>query len=229
MPIDGWKGSAYKEPLSGGNLERRLPAGKPVGQTVRFGATAPGILTMQEARSAAPSRKKIPAPGTKPVAHANTGPVFQHYQAAVQLVQQAKYDKALAALEKLLPTAPPEILERCKMYIHTCQRQMERHNLAFATPEERYDYAISKLNTGFYEEAREQFNGVIADHSQADYAYYGLAVLDSMTGHSQDCLTNLAKAIALNPRNRLQARSDNDFQSMVDDPRFTELLYPEIP
>ena len=30
-----------------------------------------------------------------------------------------------------------------------------------------------------------------------------------------------------NPRNRIQARSDSDFQDMADDPRFTELLYPE--
>jgi hypothetical protein len=50
-----------------------------------------------------------------------------------------------------------------------------------------------------------------------------------MTGHTQDCLKNLAQAIELNPRNRLQARADSDFQSMADDPRFTELLYPEVP
>jgi tetratricopeptide (TPR) repeat protein len=158
-----------------------------------------------------------------------TGPAFQHYQSAVQLIQQAKYDKALAAFEKLLLIAPPEILERCKMYISTCRRQLETPKLAFATPEERYDYAVSQLNTGFYEEAREQFTGVIVDDPNADYAYYGLAVLDSITGHPQECLFNLSKAIELNRKNRLQARSDNDFQSMVDDPRFTELLYPEVP
>jgi tetratricopeptide (TPR) repeat protein len=151
------------------------------------------------------------------------------YQSAVQLVQQGKYDKALIAFEKLLPAAPPEILERAKMYISTCQRQLERTNLAFQTSEERYDYAISQLNQGYFEEAREQLNGVVTDDSRADYAFYGLAVLDSMTGHPQDCLDNLSRAIELNPKNRLQARSDNDFQSMVDDPRFTELLYPEIP
>jgi hypothetical protein len=33
----------------------------------------------------------------------------------------------------------------------------------------------------------------------------------------------------MNPKNRLQARVDNDFQNMADDPRFTELLYPEVP
>jgi tetratricopeptide (TPR) repeat protein len=196
---------------------------------VRFETLAPGKSMTQEARHAAPSRKKIPAPAMKSAGHSTMGPAFQQYQSAVQLVQHAKYDKALAAFEKLVSAAPPEILERCKMYISTCQRQLEQHNLAFNTPEERYDYAVSQLNTGFYDEAREQFNGVVTDDPKADYAYYGLAVLDSITGRPQDCLNNLAKAIGLNPRNRLQARSDNDFQSMVDDPRFTELLYPEIP
>jgi hypothetical protein len=38
----------------------------------------------------------------------------------------------------------------------------------------------------------------------------------------------LSRAIELNPKNRVQARVDNDFQNMVDDPRFTELLYPEV-
>jgi tetratricopeptide (TPR) repeat protein len=184
---------------------------------------------MQEARMAAPGRKKSSATAAKPGAHPGTGPAFTQYQSAVQLLQQSKYDKALAAFEKLLITAPPELRERCRMYISTCQRQLERPNLAFATPEERYDYAVSQLNVGLYEEAREQFNSVVSDHPRADYAYYGLAVLECITNRPQECLANLNRAIELNPRNRLQARTDNDFQSMLDDPRFTELLYPEIP
>ena len=175
-------------------------------------------------------KKEVSPPGKPGVPPSPvTGPAFQHYQAAVQLVQQGKYDKALAAFEKLLPAAPPELQERCKMYISTCQRQLDKHNLTFLTPEEHYDYAVSQLNTGYYEEAREQFGAILAAHPEADYAFYGLALLDAMTGRTQDCLGNLAKAIELNSRNRLQARVDNDFQSMVDDPRFTELLYPEVP
>ena len=185
----------------------------------------------QEARTAAPSRKKTPPPAAKPVGVSNTGtgPAFQHYQAAVQLLQQGKCEKALAAFEKLLAVAPVAILERCKMYIITCQRQLEKHKLTFLTPEEHYDYAISQLNTGYYEEAREQFGSILEDYPSADYAHYGLAVLNAITGRAQDCLASLSRAIDLNPKNRLQARADNDFQSMVDDPRFTELLYPEIP
>jgi len=186
---------------------------------------------MQEARSAAASRKKTALSTAKADAHARaiTGAAFQQYQTSVQLLQQGKYEKALAALEKLLPDAPAELRERCKMYISTCQRQLEKPALSFLTPEEHYDYAISQLNTGYYEEAREQFDSILASNPDTDYALYGLAVLDAMTGRSQNCLENLARAIELNPRNRLQARVDNDFQNIVDDPRFTDLLYPEIP
>jgi len=176
-------------------------------------------------------RKKEPSPSGKSGGHPapTSGPAFQHYQSAVQLLQQGKFEKALAAFEKMLPTAPIELLDRCKMYVLTCQRQLENRRLTFLTPEEHYDYAISQLNTGYYEEAREQFDGILSAHPTADYAFYGLALLDAITRRTQDCLGNLARAIELNPRNRLQARADNDFQSMVDDPRFTELLYPEIP
>jgi tetratricopeptide (TPR) repeat protein len=128
-----------------------------------------------------------------------------------------------------MPTAPMEIKERCKMYMVTCKRQLDRPNLAFSTPEEHYDYAVSQLNTGYFEEAREQFNSILSGHPDADYAFYGLALLEAITGQSQECLTSLTRAIELNPRNRLQARVDNDFQTMLDDPRFTELLYPEVP
>jgi tetratricopeptide (TPR) repeat protein len=185
----------------------------------------------QEVRSAAASRKKSPSLATKPGSQSSTASAaaYQQYQAAVQLVQQGKFDRALAAFEKLIPTAPFEIVERCRMYLHACRRQMDKHGLAFVTPEERYDYAVSQLNGGYFEEAGEQFRGIIADYPDADYAYYGLALLDSITGRVQGCLDHLAKAIELNPKNRLQARSDNDFQNMVDDPRFTELLYPEVP
>ena len=68
---------------------------------------------------------------------------------------------------------------------------MERPALTFSTPEEHYDYAVSQLNTGYYEEAREQFTNILASHPNADYAYYGLALLDAITGQAQECLANL--------------------------------------
>jgi tetratricopeptide (TPR) repeat protein len=154
---------------------------------------------------------------------------LQHYQAALQLLQQAKFDKALIAFEKLLGTAPPALAERSRMYLVACHRELSKSKLEFVTPEEQYDYAVSLLNTDYYEEAREQFTDILRGHPTADYALYGLAVLDAITGQTEECLEHLARAIDGNAKNRLQARTDTDFHSMQDDPRFTELLYPEAP
>ena len=106
--------------------------------------------------------------------------------------------------------------------------QIAKGKTTFHSDEERYDYAVSLLNVGHYEDARDQFKQIIRGNSRADYAFYGLAVLASMTGETHTCLEHLSEAIRLNPRSRIQARADSDFQDMADDPRFTELLYPEI-
>src|SRR5579863_793939 len=103
----------------------------------------------QEARATAQNRKKnTPAPA-KVDGKSYSGAAFQSYNSAVQLLQQGKYDKAIAAFEKLLADAPIELKDRCKIYIITCQRQLEKSQLRFETPEEHYDYAVSKLNTGY--------------------------------------------------------------------------------
>jgi tetratricopeptide (TPR) repeat protein len=183
----------------------------------------------QEARTAGSGRKKITTTAAKSDGKAVSGPALHSYNSAVQFLQHGNFDKALAAFEKMLPDAPMELKERCRMYIATCRRQIEKSQLKFETPEEHYDFAVSLLNTGYFEEARDQFSKILSQHPEADYVYYGLAVLEAITGRTQECLNNLAQAIDLNPRNRLQARVDNDFQNIVDDPRFTELLYPEIP
>jgi TolA-binding protein len=92
---------------------------------------ATGKIMTQEARSAAPSRKKTSVVAGKSDSHGRTGndAAVQHYQAAVQLLQQGKYEKALVALEKLLPEAPVELQDRCRVYIVTCRRQMEKGSL----------------------------------------------------------------------------------------------------
>jgi hypothetical protein len=40
-------------------------------------------------------------------------------------------------------------------------------------------------------------------------------------------MANLKIAITLNSANRYHARNDEDFAFLQEDPRFTELLYPE--
>jgi tetratricopeptide (TPR) repeat protein len=165
--------------------------------------------------------------GTLPPTDTARTQIVAQYEAALRLMQEGKYDKAHAAFDKMLAAGAGELSERARMYSNACALQMTKGKNSFSSCEEHYDYAVSLLNDGHYEDAREQFQQILKENEKADYAFYGLAVLASMTGDSHHCLEHLTEAIRQNPRNRIQARADSDFQDMADDPRFTELLYPE--
>jgi tetratricopeptide (TPR) repeat protein len=184
---------------------------------------------MQDARQGPRRSPRTIAGKTHPVSNPAQQQALQHYQMGLQLMQEGKFDKARVIFDKLVNSGPSELLERARVYLAACDRNAQRAALTFATPGEQYDYAVSLLNTGFYEEARDHFESILTRSPNADYAHYGIAILDSMTGQAEECLEHLTTAIELNPQNRIQARSDSDFQDMADDPRFTELLYPEIP
>jgi tetratricopeptide (TPR) repeat protein len=154
--------------------------------------------------------------------------VLANYEVAVRLMQEGKFEKARSSFEKLLAAGAGNLSDRIRMYISASTTQLSREKASFTNHEEHYDYAVSLLNDGHYEDAKEQFQEILKQNAEADYAFYGLAVLASMTGDSHTCLEHLTEAIRRNPRNRIQARADSDFQDMADDPRFTELLYPEI-
>lgn len=184
---------------------------------------------MQETRESSSAKRTPRAPAAKP--HGGNDPQQRQlgdYQNAVQLMQEGRFEKARSLFEKLVHDAPPEILERSRVYLSVCERNSSRPSLSFASPEEQYDYAVSLLNTGSYEDARDQFESILSSSPQADFAHYGMALLCSMTGQAEEALEHLSRAIEFNPANRIQARSDPDFVDMADDPRFTELLYPEM-
>ena len=181
----------------------------------------------------------VPTPATKRAPKTLAGSIpaqadhsraeaLAHYEAALRLMQEGKYEKAHAAFNQMLASNPGDLADRIRMYINACMMQVSKGKTSFTSHEEHYDYAISLLNDGHYEDAREQFKAILKENDKADYAFYGLAVLASMTGDSHTCLEHLTEAIRQNPRNRIQARADSDFQDMADDPRFTELLYPEV-
>jgi tetratricopeptide (TPR) repeat protein len=182
-------------------------------------------------KNAAPSTTKRPRTiaGAVPAsAGGQRTQALARYEAALRIMQDGKFEKASAAFQQLLTACPPELTERIRMYINACTQQSAKSESKFLSCEERFDFAISLLNDGNYEDARTHLKHILAENTCADYAFYGLAVLASMTGDAQRCLENLTEAIRLNPRNRIQARADSDFQDMADDPRFTELLYPEV-
>ena len=133
-------------------------------------------MLMQNPGQGVPARRnpKLIEGKARPLVNAGHQKSLHEYQTALQWMHEGKYEKARLTFEKLTNDGPVEILERVRIYLAACQRHGQHIGLSFNSTEEQYDYAISLLNTGFYEEARDQFHRILKSNPSADYAYYGL-------------------------------------------------------
>jgi len=168
--------------------------------------------------------------GAKPM-KVTEDPRFAHavqsYEAGLKALQVHKYDKAKGYFEKVLAGPSTELADRANVHLNTCNQQMNRTSTTFKTPEEQFDYAVSLMNMGDYVTARENFDALTQKYAKLDFIWYGMAALNCLTGRFPEAISNLNESIRLNPANRYQARNDSDFKNLADDPRFTELLYPD--
>src|SRR5580765_3690748 len=151
----------------------------------------------------------------------------QNYEAGLRAMQERKFEKAKGLLLKAVTGASKELADRVSVHVNTCNQNLERSANQFKSPEEHYDYAVSLMNVGDYVTAREHLDKLLKQNAKADYVIYGLAALECLTGHVEDSLRHLDEALHLNAQLRFQARNDSDFQNLAEDPRFTELLYPD--
>ena len=150
------------------------------------------------------------------------------YEEGVQALHQQKYLRAKQLLEKVFAGPSKELNDRAQMHMRIIEQRMNRVPAAnLRTPEEFYQAGIATMNLGRWDEAREHLLRARKLAPKADYVFYAMAALDCLTGESESAMENLKVAIQLRPENRYHARNDEDFAFLQEDPRFTELLYPE--
>ena len=150
------------------------------------------------------------------------------YEEAMSLFHQQKFQRAKAELEKVMAGPSKELADRARTHLRiTEQRMKPSHDQNPKSPEEHYQRGVAMMNLGRWDEARESLEKSRKLAPKADHVHYALAALDCLTGEADAAMANLKIAIELRPANRYHARNDEDFAFLQEDPRFTELLYPE--
>ena len=153
---------------------------------------------------------------------------LKQYEEAVRYFQQQKFHKAKQTLEKVLGGPSKELADRAQMHLRICEQRISRPPTPNPrTPEEHYQRGVAMMNLGRWDEAREHLLRARKLAPKSDYIFYAMAALDCLTGEAESAMENLKAAIDLRPENRYHARNDEDFAFLQEDPRFTELLYPE--
>jgi tetratricopeptide (TPR) repeat protein len=150
------------------------------------------------------------------------------YEEALSLFHQQKFSRAQQALERVLEGPSKELADRATVHLRICEQKISKLPIPTAkTAEDHYTQGVALMNLGRWDEAREHLDRARKAAPKADHVVYAMAALDCLTGEADSAMENLKIAIQLRPENRYHARNDEDFAFLQEDPRFTELLYPE--
>jgi len=139
---------------------------------------------------------------------------------------QQKFDKAKPLLEKVCEGPYRELAERALVHLSACNGRLN----PAAKPQSADDYyhqAIVRLNSAQYQEAEDLLTKALRGGVKGAHVNYALACLRAQTQDPEAALVHLAEAIRGDAHYRSLARQDRDFEMLMDDPRFTEILYPE--
>lgn len=150
---------------------------------------------------------------------------LRRYEEAYRLFRNQSYAQAKVAFERAMEGPQRELTHNASLHVAMCERRLQSGQVEFSTAEEHYNYAIARLNSRELPIARRHFDAALALAPNGDHIYYGLALCCGLGGDYQGCYENLKRAIDLQPKNRLIARQDPDFNTIVQHPVFHQLLY----
>ena len=150
------------------------------------------------------------------------------FEAGMEALQPHQYTVAAESFNTLLARFPAEraLLERARVYLDLCERELRRRPTQPTTPEERLTAATAALNDGDEARAEGLVDAVLAERPGQDLAFYLSAAIHARRGRRDDALAQLRQAIALSPDVAAQAALDPDVDSLHDCEAFHALTAP---
>ncbi|HEX5412298.1 MAG TPA: hypothetical protein VFZ27_10595 [Terriglobia bacterium] len=148
---------------------------------------------------------------------------LKNFGKAVRYFQKRDYERASELFEKVATGPAREIADRARVHLSFCERKghQERHP---KTAEAWYTRGVAALNSRDFDQAIEYLGKSDKMNPGQEYVHYALAAVYGLQGDPDNAFNHLAEAIKLRPQNRVQARHDEDFQALCQDPRYARLL-----
>ncbi len=186
-------------------------------------------LPSRSAASPAPiaqERQAAPAPDTAPARKPTYHEAVALYERGLQALQRRDFAAAADALRSVIQQYPDEreLLERARLYLKVCERELEPREPAPKTADEWVYAATVAFNSGNEALALQHLQRALGENPRHDHAHYMMAVASLRRGNRSDALEHLQQAVRLNPENRSLARQDPDLEALRDEPGFRQVM-----
>ena len=148
------------------------------------------------------------------------------YERGLQALQRRDFAASADALRHVIDRYPDEreLLERARLYLKVCERELEPKEPAPKTADEWAYAATVALNAGDEATALRHLQRAVTEDARHDHARYMLAVVSARRGDPVTALEHLRQAVTLNPENRSLARQDPELESIRDEAGFKAIV-----
>ena len=138
-------------------------------------------------------------------------PMLSTFEKALKAMQGGKWETAAKGFETVAQGSEQiDLAARARQFLNYCHRQMEA---ASSTVEDPYLMAVILRNKGELEKALELCTKGKGHEKDEGFAYLAASIL-ALQGDLDASAGSLGRAIELNPKNRIQAGYDADFEEL---------------
>ena len=191
-------------------------------------------VVARSATRAARSLPAAPAAVVRPVEQARPAGSQPHPQAlelfrkGMEALQRHAYKPAGETFKSLIERFPAEgaLIERTRLYLDLCVRELKRRPPEPRTIEERLAVATAALNSWDDVLAERLARSVLAEDARQELALYLMAAIEARRGEADAAVAFLARAVEVSPEVRAQARHDSDFEILRHVDGYRALIDP---
>ena len=212
-------------------VDRRRPkkaaASRPSARKAQPKRPAPKPAAKAPVKTAKPAAPPPPpAPPQPPPRKPTYHEAVAMYERGLQALQRRDFAASAAALRTVIERYPDEreLLERARLYLKVCERELEPKEPTPKTADEWVYAATVAQNSGDDATALKHLQRALSEDARHDHANYMMAVAAAQRNDTATALDHLRRAIALNPENRSRARQDPDLEALREDPGFRSAL-----
>ncbi len=145
--------------------------------------------------------------------------VLSDFSQALELLHAQKFEQAGELFEKVAASADGiQLADRARQHLAICRAQTEKA----AEDSDPYLRAVFEKNNGNFEQALEICQQHDASGSDDRFAYL-MASIQALAGAEDEAIGLLETAIRLEPKNRVHAYHDPDFEALQGSEEFVQL------
>ena len=149
------------------------------------------------------------------------------YAEAMKFFHTGNFAKAAKLFVQVTEGPGLEIAHAARMHGSVCARRLSSATLELKTPDDHYNYAITLINRGQFDPARQHLLQALGQLPDGDHVHYALAICYGAKGDLERAASHLKRAIELQPGIRITARNDADLAPIAREPQILDILYPE--